>query len=419
MHVISITILFLTAFSISFSFPQADAALIYDDDYYIEKFADGFEWPTTMKFVGEDILILEKTNGKVIRVHENGLRYAETVLDVEVGFAGEAGMVGIESTDNHFYLYYTKSCNADEWEEESRGKYSEFEPSNCPTGDTDKHTTEYTKNSLYQYDWDGQKLINPVLLKELPSINNDHHGGIIAANGDDEIYFVIGDQNEKPQQIGRSLYGFSEDTENEPTNDFILASILKINNNEKTVEIFATGVRNSFGLAVDPLTGNLWDTENGENDFDEINLVKHGFNSGWPNVMGPNREPFQNIALSDITTDFLCTTACATKGVSSLSPSLALSSEEFVYSDPEFSWEAPVGVTSIAFPGNSGFEKYSDWLFVGDFNNGRIYKFQLNEDRTGFVFSSHTFQILYLIKEKNQLIMKWMMTLVRFFLLRA
>jgi len=400
MHVISITVLFLIAFSISFSYSQADAALIYDDDYYIEKFADGFEWPTTMEFVGEDILILEKTNGKVIRVHENGLRYTEEVLDVEVGFAGEAGMLGIESTDNHFYLYYTKSCNADEWEEESRGKYSEFGSSNCPTGDTDKHTIGNTKNSLYQYDWDGQKLTNPILLKELPSLNNDHHGGIIAANGDDEIYFVIGDQDDNTK-AGRTLYGFSEDTKNEPTNDFIIASILKINNNEKTVEIFATGVRNSFGLAVDPLTGNLWNTENGVDDFDEINLVKHGFNSGWPKVMGPNREPFQNIDPSDIPTEFLCTTACGTKGVSSPSPSLALSSDDFVYSDPEFSWEDPVGVTSISFPDNTGFEKYSDWLFVGDFNNGRIYKFHLNEDRTGFVFSSPHLSDLVLDKGKK------------------
>jgi len=410
MNAISITVIFLIAFSVSFSFSQADAALIYDDDYYIEKFADGFEWPTNMEFIGEDILILEKSNGKVIRVHENGLRYTEEVLDVSVGFAGESGMLGIESTDNHFYLYYTKSCklpesifSSDEAElimkelnpkfaYEKGGKYSEFGPSNCPTDDTDKHTTKNTKNSLYQYDWDGQKLTNPVLLKELPSMNNDHHGGTIVATGDDEIYFVIGDQNDRSKlgfdPVGSSLYGFSEDTENEPSNDFILASILKINNNEKTVEIFATGVRNSFGLAIDPLTGNLWDTENGENDFDEINLVKHGFNSGWPKVMGPNREPFQNIDLSDITTEFLCTIVCETKGVSSQSPSLALSSEDFVYSDPEFSWETPVGVTSIAFPDNNGFEKYSDWLFVGDFNNGRIYKFHLNEDRTGFVFSS-------------------------------
>ena len=36
-----------------------------------------------------------------------------------------------------------------------------------------------------------------------------------------------------------------------------------------------------------PVTGFLWDTENGENTYDGINLVKSGFNSGWDKVMGP------------------------------------------------------------------------------------------------------------------------------------
>jgi glucose/arabinose dehydrogenase len=37
---------------------------------------------------------------------------------------------------------------------------------------------------------------------------------------------------------------------------------------------YAYGIRNSFGLDFDPLTGNLWDTENGPEYGDEINLVE-------------------------------------------------------------------------------------------------------------------------------------------------
>ena len=44
---------------------------------------------------------------------------------------------------------------------------------------------------------------------------------------------------------------------------------------------YAYGIRNSFGIDFDPLTGNLWDTENGPDYGDEINLVRPGFNSGW------------------------------------------------------------------------------------------------------------------------------------------
>ena len=49
---------------------------------------------------------------------------------------------------------------------------------------------------------------------------------------------------------------------------------------------YAYGIRNSFGIGFDPLTGNLWDTENGQSKHDEINLVKPGFNSGWEAIQG-------------------------------------------------------------------------------------------------------------------------------------
>jgi glucose/arabinose dehydrogenase len=49
---------------------------------------------------------------------------------------------------------------------------------------------------------------------------------------------------------------------------------------------YAYGIRNSFGLDFDPLTGNLWDTENGPEYGDEINLVELSFNSGWLKLVG-------------------------------------------------------------------------------------------------------------------------------------
>jgi hypothetical protein len=42
---------------------------------------------------------------------------------------------------------------------------------------------------------------------------------------------------------------------------------------------FAYGIRNSFGIDFDPLNRNLWDTENGSYNGDEINPVKPGFSS--------------------------------------------------------------------------------------------------------------------------------------------
>ena len=52
-----------------------------------------------------------------------------------------------------------------------------------------------------------------------------------------------------------------------------------LGNSEALKKYYAYGIRNSFGLDFDPLTGNLLDTENSPDYGDEINLVKPGFNS--------------------------------------------------------------------------------------------------------------------------------------------
>ena len=124
---------------------------------------------------------------------------------------------------------------------------------------------------------------------------------------------------------------------------------------------YGMGIRNSFGIAFDPITGNMWDTENGPDAHDEINLVSPGFNSGWSKIMGP-----------------------ATQSQVEALPRI----DGFQYSDPEFSWEKPVAPTGIAFTGEKWGDKYKDVLFVADFNTGSIYKFKLNSTRTGFDFKS-------------------------------
>lgn len=49
-------------------------------------------------------------------------------------------------------------------------------------------------------------------------------------------------------------------------------------------EIYALGIRNALGLAFHPRTGELWETENGPQGGDEINIIRAGRNYGWPVV---------------------------------------------------------------------------------------------------------------------------------------
>jgi glucose/arabinose dehydrogenase len=123
---------------------------------------------------------------------------------------------------------------------------------------------------------------------------------------------------------------------------------------------YAYGLRNSFGIGFDPLTGNLWDTENGQSTHDEINLVKPSFNSGWKVIQGPSsfKKDFDTNELEDF----------GGKGE---------------YRDPEFGWFDAIAPTSVLFFNSDKLgDEYDNDLFVGSVKNGTLYHFDLNEDRT-------------------------------------
>ena len=127
---------------------------------------------------------------------------------------------------------------------------------------------------------------------------------------------------------------------------------------------YAYGIRNSFGLAFDPVTDSLWDTENGPGSYDEVNLVAPGFNSGWSDLMGPDARDPQG-----------------TSGLVNLAPGGALT-----YSDPEFSWVNTVAPTAIHFLHGSALgAAYDDKVLVTDNNTSQIYMFTLNAARDAFV----------------------------------
>ncbi len=280
---------------------------------------------TTMTFVGDDILILQKSDGQV-RLIQNGILQIEPVLDVNVNSVGEKGMLGITSVDSFVYLYFTES---------------------------EKDGGDALGNRIYKYEWTGEKLINPILLEELPS-NVSHNGGAMVTGLDNQVYAVIGDTLRYALLQNKPIEWLEDDDIEFKDNGVILQL-------ETEKPYFAMGIRNSFGLAIDPVTGNLWATENGDDDFDEINLVPEKFNSGWIVIMGPATES----ELADL-------------------PGY----EDYVYSDPEFTWEEPIAPTGLDFAQFHEIDDYDNSLFVGDCNTGNLYRFELNENRDGFEFSS-------------------------------
>jgi len=303
---------------------------VIDPNFSVETVVSGLSIPTTMAFLGpDDILVLQKDDGKVMRVL-SGVLQAEPVLDVPVANFKSRGLLGIvivqSSPDPLVYLFFTES-SVDGGE---------------PLG-----------NRVYKYTWNSltEKLENPILVKDfLASPGANHNGGILIADSDDTVYAIIGD------------LGNNGILQNFPTGDPDDTSV--VIPVDPPGPYVGMGIRNSFGLAIDPITGNIWDTENGPTEWDEINLVPQGFNSGWETIMGP----------ASLDPD---------------SPPLDLNIDGNIYSynDPEFSWLDTTAPTAISFIDTEPFSKYRDYLFVADFQTGQLLSFPLNADRDGFDFS--------------------------------
>ena len=255
----------------------ANAQTIKDPNLRVTELVGGLSQPTAMAFIGaNDILVLQKGDGRVRRVI-NGILQPGQALDVAVDNASERGLLGIALHPNFpatpfVYLYFTESS----------------------TGSDTSGSPAPRRNRVDRYTWNGAALVSPSLILDLPVLPGaNHNGGSMTFGPDGKLYVVIGDLNHNgplqnissgaPDDTG-VIFRINDDGSAPSDNPFASQPDL--------AKYFAYGVRNSFGLAFDPLTNELWDTENGPGNYDEINLVRPGFNSGWNRIMGPvSRDP--------------------------------------------------------------------------------------------------------------------------------
>ena len=328
--------------------------VINDPSLMAEIVVEELSSPTSMAFMdSNNILVLEKTGS--VRLISNGILQEQPVLNVPVDTESERGLLGIATLedDNTVFLYFTES------------------------GET-------LRNRVYRYNWNGETLVNPTLILDLPAIPGPNHdGGKLVIGPDQYLYAIIGDLNHdgklqnfldgpEPDDTGVIFKVNPNDGSAAPNNPFV-------NSGDSVLSrYYAYGIRNSFGIAIDPITNMLWDTENGPGEYDEVNLVRPGFNSGWQTVMGP-------ISRSGESVDDL------------------VSFQGSQYIDPVFSWQITPAVTDIEFLHSSKLgDKYANNIFVGDYNNGNVYYFEVNEDRTGIIFDASQTDLIDLVADNEE-----------------
>ena len=284
-----------------------DGPTLVDPKLQVRTVVENLNQPTSMAFLGvSDFLVLEKPTGQVQRV-TNGV-LASTVLDLAVNSFSERGLLGIALHPNFpanpgVYLYWTETLS----------DVDSTEPADVPL----------LGNRVDRFVWNGTTLTHDQEIIHLRAFQQDadqpprgnHDGGVIRFGPDGKLYIYIGDVGRRGQMQnlpdGPGPAGNQPDDQfggPEPDNAHLTGSILRLNDDGTTPtdnpffeagvvrggeaganlqKVFAYGIRNGFGMAFDPFSGNLWEAQNGDDTFTELNLVEPGANLGWIQIMGP------------------------------------------------------------------------------------------------------------------------------------
>jgi glucose/arabinose dehydrogenase len=365
----------------AFGGSEKELPMVYDQNLQISQpTTEPLNFPTGVDFLGEnDMLIIEKNTGQVKRILD-GQILNEPVLDVNVASESERGLLGIAILNTNVIANSDISPTL-EVSQENNLNNELVQVFLFYTETKDIDNGDILGNRLYKYDFINGKLVNPTLLLDLPFLPGpSHNGGVLEIGPDNNLYLVVGDINREANPEYMTL---AQNIENSKVPDG-RGGVLRLTVDGDPVLkageggfsslgdsgllnfYYGYGIRNSFGIGFDPLTGILWETENGSNYGDEINVILPGFNGGWRHVLGLSTE-YENFKNKQFDRN-----------------KLILFDGKSTYYDPVFTWVDTVAPTAIAFIDSNIFnEEYENDLLVGSVKQGRIFHFNLNETRTG------------------------------------
>lgn len=427
---------------------QSGSPAMLDPNLSVRPIIGGLTTPIGLAFLNAtEMLVLEKNTGKVQHVVNGAVQ--NTSLDLAVNSASERGLLSIAldpnfSTNHFVYLYWT--CRAPHPSDPFTPSLIECpDPPELGADSSDILEVPLLGNRVDRFVWNGSTLTFSQNLIKLHAFQNDggptppnqgdegqppagnHNGGVITFGPDGKLYIIIGDNGRRGQlqnlPSGPTATGLGPTVPDDqfggpaPDRAHFTGVIMRLNSDGTTPadnpffaaggaiggevgqniqKIFSYGLRNSFGMAFDPISGNLWMSENGDDSFDEINRIPAGSNSGWIQTMGPLARHSQFKAIETDPQFFGLQqqrwppTQLADTDAEALSRMFMLPGAQ--YHDPEFSWKFATAPSAIGFFNSDNFgPDYQGDMFVGLSvpapAGGPLFRFNLSGDRQAFAFS--------------------------------
>ena len=292
----------------------------------------GLVHPWSIAFLPDNVMLITERQGR-LRVVRNGRLEAEPVAGIPAvtSIATMAGLMDIalhpNFAQNHWvYIAYHKPMGT------------------AKTTDGSNRDYPIASNSILRGTWDGKGLTD---IKDVFVADDvDMEASRITFGPDGKLYMSIGGPGTGPRvSVDRAQH----------TNDYA-GKILRMNDDGSVPQdnpfvgktgykplIYSLGHRVEEGLAFNPWTNDLWETENGPNGGDEMNIIHPGHNYGWPIVSygrdynGPR-----------------------------FSPSLP------GFDDPVVFWVPSIAPSGLAFYSGDRFPGWKRNVFVGGMREGEI-----------------------------------------------
>lgn len=194
-----------------------------------------------------------------------------------------------------------------------------------------------------------------VIFRQAPKLSvGNHFGSRLLFDRDGYLFITLGENNDRPtaqdlDKLQGKIVRIYPDGKVPDDNPFVGQPGVR-------PEIWAYGIRNPQGAALNPWTGALWENEHGPRGGDEVNIIERGKNYGWP---------------------------LATHGINYSGQPIPEASGKTAEGTvgPHHVWEKSPGLSGMAFYGADRFKAWQHNAFIGALVTQELIRLQLDGDK--------------------------------------